>query len=216
MVKQNIRTRAQTLGEEIANAVSHGTGAALAIAGTVLLIIKACFTGEALSVVSVTLYGVSLIVLYTFSTLYHSVTNEIGKKVLRVFDHCSIFFLILGSYIPITLCLIQGALGWTLFGVNVFCAAIGITVNAINLDRWKKFSMLLYIVMGWSIVMSIKPVVLQLAPQGLMLLAGGGIFYTLGIIFYKNKRTKYMHFVWHLFVLVGSVLHFFCIFNYIL
>lgn len=208
--------RSQTLGEEIANAVSHGSGAALAAAGTVLLIIKACVYSSAISVVSAALYGASLILLYTFSSLYHSITNGTAKKALRVFDHCSIFLLILGSYIPISLCLIGGALGWTLFGVNTFCAAAGIALTSINLERWKKISMALYVIMGWSVVLSAKTVISSMEPRGLMLLLAGGIFYTLGIAFYKNKKIKYMHFVWHIFVLCGSILHFFCIINYVI
>lgn len=208
--------RSQTIGEEIANAVSHGTGAALAAAGTVILIIKACVLSSAVSVVSASLYGAALIILYTFSTLYHSITNNTAKRVLRIFDHCSIFLLILGSYIPISLCLIQGAFGWTLFGINTACAVLGIALNSINLEKWKKLSMVLYVIMGWSVLMSVKTVISALEPQGLLLLVLGGTLYTLGIIFYKNKNTKYMHFVWHIFVLGGSVTHFFCILNYVL
>lgn len=208
--------RSQTIGEEIANAVSHGTGAALAAAGTVILIIKACVLSSAVSIVSASLYGAALIILYTFSTLYHSITNNTAKRVLRIFDHCSIFVLILGSYIPISLCLIQGAFGWTLFGINTACAVLGIALNSINLEKWKKLSMVLYVIMGWSVLMSVKTVISALEPQGLLLLVLGGALYTLGIIFYKNKNTKYMHFVWHIFVLGGSVTHFFCILNYVL
>lgn len=208
--------RSQTMGEEIANAVSHGAGVMLAAAGTVIMIIRAYFLSSAMSVVSAALYGASLIVLYTFSTLYHSITNDTGKRVLRIFDHCSIFLLILGSYIPISLCLIRGAFGWMLFGINTACAAMGIVLTSIDLERWKKLAMALYIIMGWSVVLSIKSVISLMEPQGLLLLLLGGILYTLGIIFYKNKTTKYMHFVWHIFVLGGSVLHFFCILNYVL
>lgn len=211
-----MKERSQTIGEEIANAISHGTGAALATAGTVIMIIRAVMLSSPMSVVSASLFGASLIVLYTFSALYHSITNDTGKRVLRIFDHCSIFLLILGSYIPISLCLVQGAFGWVLFGINSVCAVVGITLNAINLERWKKLSMVLYIVMGWSIIMSVKTVISVMEPTGLMLLASGGVLYTLGILFYKMKNVKYMHFIWHLFVLGGSVMHFFCILNYVL
>lgn len=208
--------RSQTLGEEIANAVSHGAGAALAAAGTVVMIVHACLVSTAMSVVSASLYGASLIILYTFSTLYHSITNNTGKKVLRIFDHCSIFLLILGSYIPISLCLIQGAFGWALFGINTACAVLGITLNSVNLKKWEKLSMALYVIMGWSVVASIKTVVSVMEPRGIFLLVLGGILYTLGIIFYKNKKTKYMHFIWHIFVIGGSAAHFFCILKYVL
>lgn len=208
--------RNQSLGEEIANAVSHGAGVLLAAAGTVMLIIKARAASSTMPTVSAALYGASLIILYTFSALYHSITNGTGKRVLRIFDHCSIFLLILGSYIPISLCLIRGAFGWTLFGINTACAVIGIVLTSIDLERWKKLLMALYIIMGWSIVLSAGRVVSAMEPRGLLLLLLGGIMYTLGIIFYKNKTTKYMHFVWHIFVLGGSVTHFFCILNYVI
>lgn len=199
----------QTLGEEIANSVSHGVGSLLGVAGLVILVVRAAMVGTAIDVVSMSLYGASLVILYTFSTLYHSITHTTAKKVLQVFDHCSIFLLILGSYIPISLCLIGGALGWVLFGINAACAIIGIVFNSIDLERWKKLSMVLYICMGWSVIMSIKPIVETVPPAGLAFLVGGGVMYTLGIIFYKNKKLKYMHFIWHLFVLAGSILHFF-------
>jgi len=211
MAKKSI---AQTLGEEIANAISHGCGSLLAIAGTVILIVKAALTSGALAVVSVSLYGASLIILYSFSSLYHAITHKTAKKVLRIFDHCSIFLLILGSYIPVSLCLIGGARGWWLFGINTACTVLGIVLNSISLERWKKLSMILYIVMGWSVITSLGTVVALTPTAGIVLLALGGVLYTLGIIFYKNKSVKFMHFIWHLFVLGGSILHYFFILNY--
>ncbi len=206
--------RKQTLGEEIANAVSHGVGALLAIAGTVIAVVSAAINTSSIGVVSAALYGASLILLYMFSTLYHSLTNASAKRVFRIFDHCSIFILILGSYIPICLTLIGGALGWVLFGVNAFCTVLGIVFNSINLDRWSKASLVLYLIMGWSIIFSIKPFLAVVDKSGLPLLVLGGICYTLGIIFYKAK-PKYMHFIWHLFVLAGSVLQYFFILFYV-
>lgn len=204
----------QTLGEEIANAISHGLGSLLAIAGTVIMIVKAAVQSGALAVVSVSLYGASLIILYSFSSLYHAITHQGAKKVMRVFDHCSIFLLILGTYIPISILLIGGAKGWVLFGVNIFCALLGIVFNAINMEKWKKPSMVLYLVMGWSVIFSMADVVKNTTPTGLIFLILGGIMYTLGIIFYKNKKIKYMHFIWHIFVLTGSILHFFFVLLY--
>ena len=200
--------RIQTIGEEIANSVSHGVGALLAIAGTVIAIVMAAIHGTAITVVSACLYGASMILLYTFSTLYHSLTNDKAKKVFRVFDHCSIFILILGSYIPICLALIGGAFGWTLFGINAFCTVLGIVLNSINLEKWKKLYMVLYIVMGWSVLIGIKTVFAATPFSGIVLLASGGICYTLGIIFYAAK-PKYMHFIWHLFVMAGTILQYF-------
>lgn len=205
--------RPQTIGEEIANAVSHGVGALLSMAGTVIAIVMACIYSTAIGVVSASLYGASLIILYLFSTLYHSLTHKGAKKVFRIFDHCSIFILILGSYIPMCLVLIGGALGWTLFGINAFCTVLGIVFNSINLERWNKPSLVLYLIMGWSVVIGIRPVVAAIDLSGLVFLVSGGLAYTLGIIFYKAK-PKYMHFIWHIFVLAGSVLHyFFMLFN---
>jgi hemolysin III len=206
--------RIQKLGEEIANAISHGVGALLAIAGTVLLIVKAALYGHALNVVCVSLYGASLIILYTNSTLYHALAAPRGKRVFQIFDHCSIFLLILGTYIPISLVTIGGALGWTLFGINTFCAVCGIVFTSISLKKFHKISMILYIVMGWLVIVAIKPVVAVIPPRGLILLVVGGVSYTAGIIFYKNKNLPYAHFIWHLFVFLGSILHYFMIYIY--
>ncbi len=204
----SVTKRMQTIGEEIANAVSHGVGELLAIAGAVVAIVMAAIHGTAITVVSASLYGASMILLYLFSTLYHSLTNRSAKRVFRVFDHCSIFILIMGSYIPICLVLIGGALGWTLFGINAFCTVLGIVFNSINLERWSKPSVVLYVIMGWSVLIGAKSVISAVDAAGIALLVGGGAAYTAGIIFYKARR-KYMHFVWHIFVLAGTVLHYF-------
>ena len=208
--------RPQTMGEEIANAITHGVGTLLAIAGCVIAIVYAAAFGDALSVVSASLYGSGLILLYLFSTLYHSLTNPKAKKVFRVFDHCSIFILILSSYIPISLSLLRGALGWTLFGINAACTVLGIVFNSINLEKWKGVSLVLYIIMGWSVVFVCSSVFASVPPAGIALLVTGGAAYTIGVIFYKLPQYKYMHSVWHLFVLAGSVLHFFFILFYTL
>ncbi len=206
--------RDQTLGEEIANSVSHGVGTLLSIAGAVVAIVMAAIHNTAIGVVSACLYGASLIMLYSFSTLYHSLTNKSAKRVFRVFDHCAIFILILGSYIPICLTMIGGALGWTLFGINAACTVLGVVFISINLERWKKLSMVLYLVMGWSILFSIKPFLAVVDWSGLPLLVGGGVAYTAGVIFYK-ARPKYMHFIWHIFVIAGSVLQYFFMLFYV-
>lgn len=207
-------SRVQSLGEEIANAVSHGVGTALSIAAMVVLIVQAVVNGlGAIGVVSAALYGSGLILLYTNSSLYHSLTNRKAKRVFRIFDHCSIFILILSSYIPISLVVLGGALGWTVFGICTFCAILGIVLNSINLERWDKLSMILYIAMGWLVVVVIKPVLDAMDFTEILLLVLGGLSYTLGIFFYKNRR-KYMHFIWHIFVLGGSVLQYFSILHY--
>lgn len=206
--------RRQELGEEIANAISHGIGAMLAIAGTVLLLVHAATHGTTIAVVSAALYGSSMILLYTISCIYHALTPPRGKKVFRVLDHCSIFLLILGTYIPIALVGIGGWFGWVIFGVLTACAVLGVTLNAIDLHRFNKLSLVLYLAMGWLAVFTIKPILNAVSTSGVMLLLLGGVFYTLGVIFYKKKELKYMHFIWHLFVIAGSTFHFFMVYNY--
>ena len=209
-----IPVRKQQLGEEIANSISHGVAALLAVTGTVLILLRAAVYGTAISVVSASIYGVSMILLYTFSCLYHALTPPKGKWVFQILDHCSIFLLILGTYIPIALVGIGGTFGWVVFGVIAACAVLGIILNAVDLHRWKKVSLVLYVVMGWLALFTIRPILRAVPPSGVILLLLGGVFYTLGVIFYKKKELKYMHFVWHLFVMAGSVFHFFMIYNY--
>lgn len=206
----------QSMGEEIANAISHGIGTLLSIAGCAIAIVYACFHGDARSIVSASLYGAGLILLYLFSTLYHSITNIKAKHVFQIFDHCSIFILILSSYIPISLSLLRGALGWTLFGINAFCTVVGIVLNSVNMKRWQKLSMVLYILMGWSAVAVFSPIIHKIPSNAIALLVGGGLCYTGGVFFYKMKKVRYMHYVWHLFVLAGSVFHFFFMLFYAL
>lgn len=215
-MKKNIKPRPQSMGEEIANAITHGVGTLLSVAGLVVAIVYAAHSGRAISVVSACLYGSGLILLYLFSTLYHSITNKTAKKVFRIFDHCSIFVLILCSYIPICLSLLGGAAGWTLFGINAFCTVVGITLNAVSLEKFKKFSLLLYIIMGWSALFVMRPIFEKVPLEGIVLLLSGGLSYTLGVIFYKLPHLKYMHSVWHMFVLLGSVLHYFFMLFYAL
>lgn len=202
--------RIQSMGEEITNAITHGVGALLSIAGLTIAIIYAVLHGDAMSVVCASLYGSGLVLLYIFSTLYHSLTNKRAKYVFQVFDHCSIFLLILCSYIPISLSLLRGALGWVLFGINAFCAVLGIVLNAVNMKKWHKLSLVLYLVMGWSAV-GCYPIFSLISRAGLVFLLGGGALYTLGVVFYKLPQYRYMHSIWHMFVLGGSVLHYFFI-----
>lgn len=215
--REKIAERAQTLGEEIANAISHGLGTGLSIAGMVVLIVTAAVRGlGAIAIVSAALYGFGLILLYTNSSLYHSLTNVKAKRVFKILDHCSIFVLILCSYIPVLLVIIGGALGWTWFGICTACTVLGVVLTSINLERWKKLSMALYVIVGWSAVAIMRPLLETINMKELILLVSGGIAYTLGIIFYKNNTVKYMHFIWHIFVLAGSVLQYFFILSFYL
>lgn len=206
----------QSVREEIANAITHGIGTLLAIAGTAILIVRAALHSSAIGVVSAALYGGSMILLYLFSTLYHSLTPYRAKRVFQVFDHCSIFLLILGTYIPISLNLIGGWMGWTMFGVIAGCAVLGITLNAINLHRWHKLSLVLYVLMGWISLLSLKWLLAAAPLSGLLIyLVGGGVLYTAGIKFYRDETHRFAHALWHLFVLSGTVMHFFFILLYV-
>ena len=200
-----------TLGEEIFNAVSHGAGGLLSIAGTVVLIVLCAVYSDAWSVISACVYGASLIILYTMSTLYHAITNEKAKKFFRVMDHNTIFFLIAGTYTPFTLVTLRGKLGWILFGIVWGSALIGIILNSIDLEKFRKPSVVCYILMGWVIIIAVKPMLNSLPGLSLVFLLLGGIFYTVGVIFYSLKKIKWFHSVWHLFNVSGSVLHYFSV-----
>lgn len=205
-----------TLGEDLANAISHGIGACLSVAALVLCVVQAARHGTAAGVVGASIYGATLIVLYTMSTLYHAITNQSARKVLRVFDHVSIYLLIAGTYTPITLVTIRGAMGWVIFGVVWGMAALGIVLNSVSIEKFKKFSIVSYIMIGWAVVIGMRQVIENMPKNGLVFLVIGGVLYTVGIIFYALKKVKYMHSVWHLFVLAGSIMHFFCVYLYVL
>lgn len=200
-----------TLGEEIFNSVSHGVGALLAIAGTVVLIVMTALYSDPWGVVSSAVYGGTLIILYTMSTLYHAITNEKAKRVMRVMDHVTIFLLIAGTYTPITLVTLRGTLGWVLFGFIWGAAALGIVLNAIDLERFRKISVVCYIIMGWAIIAAIVPLINSLPTISLVFLLVGGVLYSVGVIFYAIKKIKYFHSIWHLFTIGGSVFHYFAI-----
>jgi len=198
----------QSIIEEWFNSLSHGIGAILAILGTMALINIAMQTGNIINVVSMSLYGASMIVLYTNSTLYHATTNFKVKRVLQILDHCSIFLLIWGTYVPVALLLISGTAGWVIFGVQTFCAIAGIVLNAIDMKKFKKFSLVLYVVMGWSIVINLQALFSVIDIVGGFLLVAGGLAYTIGILFYIKKDKMFYHFIWHLFVVAGSLFHY--------
>ena len=206
----------QSPKEELYNAISHGLGTVLAIAGLPVLVVWAAIHGDAMSVVCASLYGASLVMLYLFSTLYHAITNRSAKRVLQVFDHCSIFILILGTYIPVTLGLIRGALGWTLFGLNVAAAVVGIVLNAVSVKKFHKFSLLMYLLMGWSVLPAVWPLLSVLPAAGFALALLGGVLYTGGVYFYRREDKRLMHLIWHFFVLGGSVAHYFLVLFYCL
>lgn len=209
-----------TKGEEIFNSVSHGVGALLGIAALVLCVVIAALRGNARSVVSAAIYGSTIILLYTISTLYHGITHTLTKKVFQVIDHCSIFFLIAGSYTPITLVTlhdIKPYYGWTLFGVVWGITIIGCVFTAIDWKKYNVLSMICYLGMGWCIIIFIVDVAKALGVGGTAFLGIGGVLYTIGAVLYMiGHKHRYFHSIFHLFVLAGSVMHFFTILLYIL
>lgn len=202
-----------TVGEEIFNAVTHGVGAALGIAGTVILLV---YSDDAWKAVSSSIYGGSMILLFLMSCLYHAIAAPRAKKVFRVFDHTSIFLLIAGTYTPFTLITLRGWVGWTLFGIVWACAVVGIVLNSISIERFRRFSQICYIASGWCIVIAFVPLWRSLALPGIVLLLAGGVAYTVGVFFYRDKKRRYVHSVWHLFVLAGAVLHYLDILLYVI
>ncbi len=206
-----------SLSEELLNAISHGLGALFGIVGTVLCIVKAASTGDPWRIVSGSIFGVTVLLLYLMSCLYHALKVNMAKRVFRVIDHCTIFLLIAGTYTPFTLVTLRGTVGWVLFGIVWGMAVLGITLNAVNLKKFSKISVACYLVMGWAIIAAFQPLAEALAPQGVSLLIWGGIAYTVGAILYGiGAKVKYFHSVFHFFCLAGTVLHFFAIYLYVL
>jgi len=208
--------KTQSLGEEIANSITHGIGAGLSIAALVILVVLASKRGDAWRIVSFSIYGATLILLYLSSTLYHGFVNPRIKNVFRILDHSAIYLLIAGTYTPVTLTLMRrGAWGWTLFGLAWGMAIGGIIITALLLDRLKALLVLSYVVMGLLVVIAIKPMI-QMVPRGMIIwLFIGGACYILGIVFYLWKKLPYHHPIWHLFVLGGSISHFLGILFYL-
>lgn len=204
-----------SVGEEITNAVTHGIGAGLSIAGLVLLVIRAAFYApaghKAAYITGFALFGASLVVLYVFSTLYHALPLS-TKKVFGIFDHISIYILIAGTYTGFCLSVLHGTLGWVIFGIIWGIAVIGIVFYSIFGNKAKIASVITYIIMGWLIMFAVKPLKQALPPRSLLFLVSGGAVYTLGCVFYAMKKYKWTHSIWHLFVLGGSILHFFALF----
>ena len=209
-----------TKGEEIFNMVSHIVGGALGIVTTVLCVILATLHSNIFGVVSGAVFGSSMIILYTMSSIYHGLHPNTAKKIFQIIDHCSIFLLIAGTYTPISLCVLREyntALGWTIFGIIWGLAILGIILNAIDLKRYNIISMVLYLSMGWCIIFTAKAVYDYIGSAGFILLLSGGIAYTVGAVLYGlGRKHRYMHSLFHLFVVAGSLLHFLCILLYVM
>ncbi|HET7535444.1 MAG TPA: hemolysin III family protein [Candidatus Didemnitutus sp.] len=202
-----------SLREEIAHAVTHGVGAALGVAGLVLLVVWSARFGDAWHVTSSAIFGTTLVLLYTTSTLYHSFRGERVKTLLRKFDHAAIFLLIAGTYTPFMLVTLRGAWGWSLFGVVWGLAVVGVALKFWFAGRFRVVSTIVYLAMGWLVLLAFKPLVAALPRAGLVWLFAGGACYSAGTIFYLWKKLPYHHAVWHVWVLAGSVCHWIAVFG---
>mgnify|MGYP001816481576 CR=1 FL=1 len=201
-------------GEEIANSVSHGIGFLAAIAASPLLVFSAVQHGDAIAIVGASIFAFTMVLMYITSTLYHALAGEKVKKLFRIFDHGAIFLVIAGTYTPLTLGVLRGAWGWTLFGLVWAMALAGVALKAIGGMRLQKLSMAMYLAMGWLIIIAAKPLWTNMPPWGLFWLLAGGAAYTAGVGFYAAKRLRYAHFIWNLFVIAGTACHFIAVFKY--
>lgn len=202
--------------EEIANSITHALGVLLSIVGLAILAAFAGMLGTPWHIVSCSIYGLTLILLYSASTLYHSVQDPRKKQICRILDHSAIFILIAGTYTPFTLVNLRGPWGWTLFGLIWGLAIFGIVLSAVSRCRRNILSLILYVGMGWVIVVAAKPLFNSVQPGGLILLLTGGLFYTSGLTFYGWRKLRYHHALWHIMVLLGSAFHFFAVLFYVI
>jgi len=200
-----------TLGEEIANSITHGIGALLSVAGLVVLIMLGVFYGNAFHVTCFTIYGTSLILLYLSSTLYHSLPGQTVKLLFKKFDHSAIFLLIAGSYTPLMLINIDGVLGWAITITVWILAILGIIIKCLFISKFEKLSLLIYLLMGWLCLFASKEIVMNIPAHSLIFLIIGGLLYSTGVIFYVWDNLPYNHGIWHIFVLAGSIFHYFSI-----
>jgi hemolysin III len=200
--------REQSRGEEIANSISHGIGLVAALAATPFLIAHAVRLGDAGFIVGASVFAATMVLLYLTSTLYHALPRGKAKRAFQVIEHAAIFLLIAGTYTPFTLGVLRGAWGWTLLGLVWGLAAVGVLLAVVGGIRYRVLRVLLYLGMGWLIVVAIRPLSLRIPLSGLLWLVAGGLAYTVGVAFFAAKRLRYGHFVWHLFVLAGTACHF--------
>lgn len=211
-----IQTADYTLVEEIANGITHGIGAMLSVAGLTVLVVLAAIYGDAWRIVSFSIYGTSLVLLYTASTLYHAIQHPDAKRFFRIMDHAAIYLLIAGTYTPITLVNMRGPWGWSIFGFIWALAIIGIIFKTMYTGRYDKISTAAYVLMGWICLIGLKEMLVTIPTGGLVWLVAGGICYTIGVIFYAWQKLPFNHAIWHLFVLGGSICHFFAILFHVL
>jgi hemolysin III len=201
--------------EELANRLTHGLGAVLSLAGLVLMVFYSALHGDAWVVTSTAVYGASLVILYSASTIYHSVTSAKWRRLCQKFDHAAIYLLIAGTYTPFTLGPLRGNWGWTLFGIVWGCAVVGVVLKLFFAGKADVISTIAYLAMGWLVVIAIKPLIAALPAGALWFLVAGGVCYSLGTIFYLWKRLPFNHAVWHLWVLAGSACHWIAVFGFV-
>lgn len=215
--KERISIPSYTLSEELVNSISHGIAAAFSIWGLVMLIIKASNEG-AMAVTTVTLFGTTMILLYTISCIYHALSPRItGKKVLRVIDHCNVFLLVFGTIIPIALVGMKGVYGWIYFGIVGFITLLGIIFSAVDVDKNEKIEVVSHLMNGWSAILFIKPLIAGVGVVGLIFIILGGVMYSIGALLYGlGSKKKYMHSVFHFFCIAGSIFHYLAIYLYVL
>jgi len=205
----------ETHYEEIVNTVTHAIGALLAAAGCGVLVVFAALRGNVWHIVACSVYGATLIAMFATSSAYHVVRSPGVKHVLNIIDHCAIYLLIAGTYTPFTLTVLRGRLGWTLFGLIWGFALFGITLKVFFINRWRTVSTGCYVAMGWLCMIAFKPLMEGLPPGGFVLVLGGGVLYTTGVVFYLWNKLPYNHAVWHLFVLAGGVLQYLSVLLYV-
>ncbi|MCU0847431.1 MAG: hemolysin III family protein [Spirochaetes bacterium] len=211
-----INSNEETMGEEMANSITHALGMVFSIVALFVLVTFAGRMGDIWKILSFAIYGTTMILMYLASTFYHAVRDARIKKIFKIFDHSAIYLLIAGSYTPFCLVTLRGPWGWSILGTVWGIAVLGIVFKAFFTGRFRIASTLTYVIMGWIVIIAVKPVMESLPREGLIWLLMGGISYTAGIIFYSWKRLPFNHSIWHLFVLGGSTLHFFTIFLYVL
>lgn len=202
--------------EEVASSITHGIGMGLGVAGLIVLVTLAGLAGDGWRVVSFSIYGATLVLLYLSSLLYHSVRTPRAKRFFRYFDHASIFLLIAGTYTPFTLISLRGWWGWALFALIWIMAIIGIVLTFVLMGRSRLLAGILYITMGWLVIVAVKPLLNAVPTGGVLWLLAGGLAYTFGVVFYLWKRLPFNHAIWHLFVLAGSICHFCAVYFYVL
>ncbi|MCH7505437.1 hemolysin III family protein [PVC group bacterium] len=214
--KNPLKEERETLGEILANSITHGLGAILSVAGLAVMVVLSSLYGDARTIVCASIYGSTLVLLYFSSTLYHSIQNKKAKRVLRIIDHSSIYLLIAGTYTPFLLVGLRGAIGWTMFGIIWALALAGIFYKAFFIKHHPKTQVGIFIAMGWISVFLVKEIFIKISLGAVILLGAGGLLYTFGIVFYVRNKMLYNHAIWHVFVLGGTMCHFFSVLLYVL